>query len=180
MLTAVLSGVVWLSAQYALLTGSFREGLDYILWSFGKRVHGLAQYDYEPVYERSIHSNQWDVLMAYLNDHAFHVQHWFNSQIWKHVSIITFTFCILLFVLMSFFSLTAKAIQKNEAFYRRQKALVVTLWVSLLAPLSWFIIFKGHSAIHTHMNPIVWYMPFLLFGFVMDFSTFWRIFFHRG
>ena len=63
----------------------------------------------------------------------------------------------------------------DEAFYRRQKALTATLWVSLLAPLSWFVIFKGHSAIHTHMNPIVWYMPFLLFGFILTGSTCWRL-----
>lgn len=45
------------------------------------------------------------------------------------------------------------------------------LWVSITAPLSWFIIFKGHSYLHTHMNPIVWYMPFMLLGFVLTGST---------
>jgi len=174
-LAAVLAGVIWLSLQYAMLTGSFRDGLEYILWSFGKRAHGLSQYDYEPVYERSIHSNQWAVLLAYLNDHAFHFMHWFSNPSWRHVCIINFAFCILVFGVISFVALTSKTIRSDEAFYRRQKALTATLWVSLIAPLSWFVIFKGHSAIHTHMNPIVWYMPFMLFGFILTGSTCWRL-----
>ena len=44
-------------------------------------------------------------------------------------------------------------------------ALSIALWFSLLAPVSWMIIFKGHSYIHTHMNFITWHMPFALLGF---------------
>jgi len=169
--TAAIAGVIWLSAQYAMLTGSFRDGLEYILWSFGKRAHGLTQYMYEPVYERSIHSNQWAVLSAYLNDHAFHFMHWFSNPAWRHVCIINFAFCLLVFCVFSVLTFSLKTIRRDEAFYRRQKALTATLWVSLLAPLSWFVIFKGHSAIHTLMNTIVWYMPFMLFGFILTGST---------
>jgi hypothetical protein len=43
--------------------------------------------------------------------------------------------------------------------------LVVATWVSILAPLSWFFVFKSHSYIHTHINFVVWQMPFTLFGF---------------
>jgi len=174
-LTAVLSGVVWLSAQYAALTGSFRQGLENIFWSFGKRAHGLSEYVYEPVYEQSIQSNQWEVLLRYLNDHAFHVLHWFDNPAWQHVCVINFTFCIIFFIVISIVTLFVKSIRRDKAFYIRQKALIATLWASLLAPLSWFIIFKGHSAIHTHMNPIVWYMPFMLFGFILTWSTCWSL-----
>jgi len=174
-LAAVLAGVLWLSAQYAALTGSFKEGIEYILWSFGKRAHGLPQYVYEPVYERSIQSSQWDVILRYLNDHAFHVRHWSTNPIWELVSVFNFTVCVLFFIVMSFVTITSESIRKNEAFLRRQQALVCTLWVSMLAPLSWFVIFKGHSAIHPHMNPIVWYMPFMLFGFLLTCSTCWYL-----
>jgi hypothetical protein len=170
-LTAVLSGVVWLSAQYGALTGSFREGLEYILWSFGKRAHGLPQYTYEPVYEQSIQKSQWEVIVRYLNDHALNIRHWFDNSVWESVGIINFTVCILFFVMMSYLTLSSGTIRKDEAFHRRQKALVWTLWISITAPLSWFVIFKGHAAIHPHMNPIVWYMPFMLFGFLLTCST---------
>ena len=44
--------------------------------------------------------------------------------------------------------------------------LVYTTWFSILAPLSWFIIFKSHAYIHTG-DAIVWQMPFTLFGFAV-------------
>ena len=34
-------------------------------------------------------------------------------------------------------------------------------FVMLLAPLSWFILAKGHSYIHTHMNFVLWYFGFI-------------------
>ena len=43
--------------------------------------------------------------------------------------------------------------------------MVITTCFSILAPLSWFIIFKTHSYVHTEMNYITWYIPFCLFGF---------------
>ena len=174
-LTGLLSGIIWLTVQVSILKGSFYEGIDYILWSFGKRTHGLPQYQYDHYLERSIQSSQWQVLSAYLNDHAFHVRHWFGNHIWGALSVINFVVCIVFFIVMSYVTLSSNTIRRDEAFYRRQKALVWTLWISLLAPLSWFIIFKGHSAIHTHMNTIVWYMPFMLFGFILTCSSGWYL-----
>jgi hypothetical protein len=46
-------------------------------------------------------------------------------------------------------------------------ALIGATWFAILAPLSWFVIFKAHSYIHTHMNAITWHMPFTLFGFAL-------------
>jgi hypothetical protein len=45
-------------------------------------------------------------------------------------------------------------------------ALTLTTWISILAPFSWFVIFKSHSALHLHLNPVAWYMPTLLLLFV--------------
>jgi hypothetical protein len=44
-------------------------------------------------------------------------------------------------------------------------ALLAATWFSLLAPLSWFVLFKAHSYIHTQINFILWQMPFTIFGF---------------
>lgn len=58
--------------------------------------------------------------------------------------------------------------RNSDQFRKRLNlALLVTTLVSLIAPLSWFIVFKQHSANHFHLDYIVWYMPFLLFGFVI-------------
>jgi hypothetical protein len=55
----------------------------------------------------------------------------------------------------------------NQVFPKRGIALVAATWYSLLAPLSWFVIFKKHSFIHIHVNPIVWQMPFTLLGLAL-------------
>lgn len=49
----------------------------------------------------------------------------------------------------------------------RYRALILTTWFSIFAPLSWFVIFKAHSYIHTHMSFLLWQMPFTLFGFAV-------------
>ena len=46
-------------------------------------------------------------------------------------------------------------------------ALIWTAWFSILAPLSWYVIFKAHSFIHTHMSFLLWQMPFTFFGFAV-------------
>ena len=50
-------------------------------------------------------------------------------------------------------------------------ALICATWFSILAPLSWFVIFKAHSYIHTHMSFLLWQMPFTLFGFAVFGAT---------
>ena len=54
---------------------------------------------------------------------------------------------------------------KNK-FNIEQKSLLYVTLISSLAPLSWHILAKAHSYVHTHMNHILWYSPFLLLIFV--------------
>lgn len=51
-------------------------------------------------------------------------------------------------------------------------ALTITTWISILAPLSWFIIFKSHSVRHPHLDYLAWYMPTLLLMYACVFSFF--------
>ena len=59
--------------------------------------------------------------------------------------------------------------KKKDFFIKKSKivTLIVTTWFSLLAPLSWLIMFKAAAYIHTHTNFIAFYMPFALFGFAI-------------
>lgn len=49
---------------------------------------------------------------------------------------------------------------------RRTQAMAITFLavVSLISSLSWMIVAKAHSYIHTHMNYVLWHVPFLLFA----------------
>ena len=40
-------------------------------------------------------------------------------------------------------------------------------WLSILSPITWFILFKGQAYIHTHTNYLAWHMPFTFFGFAL-------------
>lgn len=57
--------------------------------------------------------------------------------------------------------------KKQEGYPRKAIALIVSTWFSILAPLSWYIIFRPHSIIHTHVNTMGWQMPFTLLGFAL-------------
>jgi hypothetical protein len=50
---------------------------------------------------------------------------------------------------------------------RKTLALMSATWYSILAPLSWYVLFKPHSFIHTHVNTMAWQMPFTLLGFAL-------------
>ncbi|MEY4243606.1 MAG: hypothetical protein RLZZ245_1191, partial [Verrucomicrobiota bacterium] len=41
----------------------------------------------------------------------------------------------------------------------KKKALAITSAYSILAPLSWLLLAKAHSAHHFHLNFILWYLP---------------------
>ncbi len=46
----------------------------------------------------------------------------------------------------------------------KSKGLGYSFLFSLFAPLSWFILAKGHSYHHTHMNFVLWHLPTALVG----------------
>lgn len=64
--------------------------------------------------------------------------------------------CVFLFA-------TAVALWRDRGAAR----LAAALWLSLIAPLAWFVVFLGHANVHFHVDPVVWQMPFTLYGFAM-------------
>lgn len=57
-------------------------------------------------------------------------------------------------------------------FYKKERdykypALIATFIFSILAPFSWFYIFDQHAFQHPCFDNIVWYMPFLLYGYLI-------------
>ena len=49
------------------------------------------------------------------------------------------------------------------AFFRTSLKMRLVLMFSLSAPLSWFIIAQGHSALHFGLNYVLWYLPLVPF-----------------
>lgn len=55
--------------------------------------------------------------------------------------------------------------QKNKE--RKYNALLLTTGLSSLCSLSWLIVFKQHAYFHPHLDHIVWYVPFMLLGYLV-------------
>ena len=84
-----------------------------------------------------------------------------NSFVSNSVLKVRYIYLIVLFMLMS----PLLFLRSNAERRQQDIALIWTTWFSILAPLSWFVIFKAHSYIHTHMSFLLWQMPFTFFGF---------------
>jgi hypothetical protein len=53
---------------------------------------------------------------------------------------------------------------------RRGRVHLLTLLAAAAAPLSWFLLAKGHSYIHTHLNYVLWYLPFVMYALIALFA----------
>lgn len=140
MIVAVLAQMVMLVVQLKFLDGTFAAGINHILFSFTKRTE-------------AVDVSHFEVLKMYLQNDILKLGFLPNST--------QFYFGTFILILLAVGGFLYCKMQEN----RKVKALLITSLFSILAPLSWFVVFKQHSFEHPHMNYIVWYMPFLLYGF---------------
>ncbi len=55
---------------------------------------------------------------------------------------------------------------KKKAENRKYRALAIATFLSWVASVSWYMIFRNHAWEHMHIDFICWYMPLLLYCFV--------------
>ena len=160
---AVLLTMAVLCGQIYAATGSDTRGVEHIWSSFEKRSHADPD-AYPRVFKASLEADPFTVLKSYLTGSyttvgtntgdatgsGLHVPYWFLCLLFTAASAAAILLC-----------------RQAPAWNRRILALVAAMWTGFLAPLSWFVIFKEHSFIHTHMNFVVWQMPFTVLGFAL-------------
>ncbi|HUI88548.1 MAG TPA: hypothetical protein VLX61_07455 [Anaerolineales bacterium] len=150
----VIVGIMMLAFQLRFVDGSFGAGLADVFGTFGRRTYGDPSL-YPPVYADSLRANPISVLATYLFDD--YVLAFINMRF------------IDLIVVVAIFTLiylgADKFIKLNLSDRGRAYALIGATWVSVLSPISWFLIFKGQAYVHTHTNYLAWYMPFTFFAF---------------
>ncbi len=165
---AVLLSMLMLCFHGAVKDG-FIGGIAHVIWSFGKRTYGDAE-NFPPIYAASLEAGTIGVVITYMNGVFFDLNNYLsvsNSFVSKFLLKIRYYYLIVLFVVMSVllvFRSNKKMVKEQSQHY---VALICTMWFSILAPLSWFVIFKAHSYIHTHMSFLLWQMPFTFFGFAV-------------
>jgi hypothetical protein len=159
LLGATASGLIILGIEIFGADGSFSESYQYLYYRFTSHTGGDYEY-FKDVAPRNIHI--MEVLPKYLMMPAVDMQvSAFRIHILYWHLIVTFAIFTLIFILKY-------RIQHNDwNLPRNALALIVSTWYSILAPISWYVTFRAHSFIHTHVNTMGWQMPFTLFGFAL-------------
>ena len=165
---AIFFSVVMLCFQIGAAKDGFMDGVAHVIWSFGKRTYAEPQ-DYPAVYAASLEAGTVGVVITYVNGIFFDLNNYLsitNSFVSDFLLKVRYGYLIALFIAMS----VLLCLRSEKMLADRQQqhiALIWTTWFSILAPLSWYVIFKAHSYIHTHMSFLLWQMPFTFFGFAV-------------
>jgi hypothetical protein len=152
-LAAVLVSLMILAIQNMYASGSFRAGVQSIVETANRRTFS-NDLSLPAVYEQAARASYWSILKIYLTESYF--DRW---SVPYFVVILGF----IVFSIIYIFSIKNHSVPHPTL----ASAIIATTWFSLLAPLSWYIIFKSVAYFHTHMNYLPWHMPFTLFGFGM-------------
>ncbi len=144
---------VVISLQSVLAGDTFSDGIDHIYDSFLRRTYRTefseSISDYKFAYEITKH--------YILNSPALEISHMgINLRIGVKI------FLLISAILSAIWIILIRGF-KLKARRRIISALIVTLWFSTLAPISWFMIFSQHSMIHSLQDPVVWFMPYMFY-----------------
>lgn len=108
-----------------------------------RRTSGADLNQFDPVYWPSFNASIWQVCMMYFNFQT-EIITGINGNLFPLLSILP------IFVFVSDFHSNKKNIG------------VVTLYaISFFGSISWLVLAKSHSYIHTHINFIIWYFGFI-------------------
>lgn len=157
--------------QISKVKGSFSTGIDWLIFSFQKRTYGSADQMPE-IIEKQLDHSILEVFKFSFGGAAFllpsfladHLSFFFNRIFFAEIVFLLMILTFLLFYKSNFLNLSSEKIQTP-------KNLAIISWISILAPLSWSVIFKGHAWSHYHINYITWFMPFGLFVMALAGAT---------
>ena len=162
-LAGFLASVALHLYQLTIATGDTGNAFDLILERVLARTQTNPEVYSGTVYYESQKSSVFAVLFDYL----------FKGG--SHRLKIPYLFWIILFLWTTYRIRTkTKLAQLTNQDQRIFNALIAATWFSILAPLSWFVLAKSHSQIHTNINYIVWQIPFMLYGCALT-GKYWII-----
>jgi len=158
LLAGTVTGLILLGLQIMANEGSASNAYMYLLNRFTSHTGGDYEYFDQALPVRKI--GIMEVLPKYLWMPAIDLPQ-FGIHILYWQLIIVFAVFTLIFILKyrmqrNYLQMPLKSI-----------ALLASTWYSILAPISWYVTFRPHSFIHTHVNTMGWQMPFTLLGFAL-------------
>lgn len=143
-ISSLLLAIAFQLYQFYLLTGSFGDGIHHLVDAFSRRSSGGYHYLPTQTTLSTLKTLHLDIITRYLG----------NTFINDEILTVKLPFAAIIFL----------GIVCSLYLYKKQieTRLVAITWFSILAPFSWFILFKEHAHIHTHIDFFIWYCPFLV------------------
>lgn len=143
--------------RYRLRGWGVKEALHELEIIIVKRTHGSleAMGLYYEALEKALEEPISVVLSKYFKASSINIyinNDYLDIKIWQVILIIVIGITFGLFVYF-----------KKKQDIKIISAIIITV-VSFLAPISWFILAKAHSAAHTFLNVFLWYLPFIPVG----------------
>lgn len=135
--------------------GSLNLAVNNFIYTISKRT-GAFDVEVSEVYQKSLDISISEVLYRYIFEENKIFLNWSMS----YLIIITIIMMIITLIVYK------KRIEGIIA-QRKIVALGVSICVSILGPLSWYVLAKGHSYIHIKINQILWSIPSILLIFSM-------------
>lgn len=89
-----------------------------------------------------------------------------NSNIFLNINPAALITIFIVAALVYYNTVVKNKSYSNNELTLKMKALSVMTFISFLAPLSWFVLAKGHAAAHYHINYVLWTIPFALIALV--------------
>jgi hypothetical protein len=159
---AVVLNAAVLCLQVAAVEGTFARGAEHLFTTLLRRSYADPAL-FPADYAASLTAGPLEVVFTYLKGIYLDFNYYYRPPSdWIANFVFQFRY---LYLIVLFAAATGVVLRRPPGADRRAAALSAALWFSLLAPLSWFVVFKAHSYVHTFLNNIVWQMPFTLLGF---------------
>lgn len=152
----IIGSFLVLAAQIGAVTGRFSDGLLHIVNTMGRRTFGTpldpTQSDF---FAAGQHASLTEVVQNIARKTAV-------------VAGIRFTEVFLLFAVVSVLVLLILWLRRAKlGDTTKERALLITAWVSFASPLAWLLIFKAHAYYHPFTSAIIWHMPTMFFGYAL-------------
>ncbi len=144
-----------LTIQHKARQGTWSEAVGYLVQTAARRTHGNSGERSNEVAE-SLEVSTMSVIKTYLVGDYLQARERSLVPDWLRIPYWTFPLSLIMA------SGVALLMKSRLGLSRRLLAMHVMTWVSLLCPLSWHVVFKAHSHIHTMLNFVIWEMPFTL------------------
>jgi hypothetical protein len=111
--------------------------------NIAKRSNIVNSDSVDPVYLASLDASLFEVIVRYIASPVI---------------------ILIIFLFLSTLVIFIRMIRKKVFWESKEFGFIFTAWIAFLAPISWHVLASGHSYIHTHINFVLWNIPFTFFS----------------